>query len=326
MRIEIWADVACSWAYIGKRRVERALDLLADGAAGAEAVWRPYRIDPAAPSPSEPLAEALQAPGAEESLRACAPDLTPDENRDRVARIAAAEGLGPRWGAAWRPDTGPAHRLLLLALEHGGWRLQNAVAEQVMRAHFVEAADIGDPDVLAAAADAAGFHGGGRAVAEGCGTAAVRELLLRGKARGIRTSPTIVVGGRALAGAQPAEEIAAFLRQAPGEGRRLPEEVERYRLAESLLSARDPLGALELLAPVLDAHPDDRGARFLAARAYYASAQLGRAEEELRSMAAEDPADAYVQLMLGRTLQRQGRDAEAGPHMRLAETMEPEYA
>ncbi|MDA2814971.1 tetratricopeptide repeat protein [Nocardiopsis sp. RSe5-2] len=163
-------------------------------------------------------------------------------------------------------------------------------------------------------------------VAEGGGTAAVRELLLRGKARGIRTSPTIVVGGRALAGAQPAEEIAAFLRQAPGEGRRLPEEVERYRLAESLLSARDPLGALELLAPVLDAHPDDRGARFLAARAYYASAQLGRAEKELRSMAAEDPADAYVQLMLGRTLQRQGRDAEAGPHMRIAGSMEPEYA
>ncbi|WP_017623956.1 DsbA family oxidoreductase [Nocardiopsis chromatogenes] len=338
MRIEIWADVVCAWAYIGKRRVERALALLAEGAAGeagdvggdiaasAEVVWRPYRIDPAAPAPSERLAEALQAPGAEESLRACAPHLTPDENRDRVARIAAAEGLGPRWGAAWRPDTGPAHRLLLLALEHGGWRLQNAVAEQVMHAHFVEAADVGDPEVLAAAADRGGFHGGARRVEEGGGEAAVRELLLRGKARGIRTSPTIVVGGRALAGAQSAEEIAAFLRQGPGEERSLPEEVERYRLADSLLAARDPLGALELLAPVLAAHPDDRGARFLAARAYYASAQLGRAEKELQSMADEDPTDAYVRLMLGRTLQRQGRDTEAEPYMRLAGVMEPEYA
>jgi len=44
-------DVVCPWAYIGKRRMERAVADLP----GVEVVWRPYRIDPAAPVPAEPL-------------------------------------------------------------------------------------------------------------------------------------------------------------------------------------------------------------------------------------------------------------------------------
>jgi hypothetical protein len=51
------------------------------------------------------------------------------------------------------------------------------------------------------------------------------------------------------------------------------------------------------------------------------SAQLGRAERELRTIVAENPADAYAHLLLGRTLQRQSRHDEAGTHLRLAAAM-----
>ncbi|MFD6951809.1 disulfide bond formation protein DsbA [Nocardiopsis sp. TSRI0078] len=327
MRIEIWADVVCPWAYIGKRRVERALTEGGGPAGeGAEVVWRPYRIDPSAPAEAEPLDELLRDPLLETALRACAPGLTPDENRVRVAGIAAEEGIGPTWGAVWRVSSHDAHRLLVLALEAGGPGLQDAVAEGVLRAHFTEAADIGSAEVLERVSRQAGFPEGGRLLGEGAGDERVRELLLRGRAAGVRTSPTLVANGRALEGAQHPDTIRSFLADAAAHTPHgLPEEVERFRLAESLLRAGDPLGALLLLRPMLGEHAADRNVRLLAARAYYRSAQLGRARRTLESLVGEGPDDAYARLLLGRTLQRQGERERAAPHLRLAGAMVPEY-
>jgi predicted DsbA family dithiol-disulfide isomerase len=313
MRVEIWMDVVCPWAYIGKRRVERAV---ADFDGDVEIGWRPYRIDPSAPVPGEPLAEVLRDPVADDALRACAPGLTPDESRLRVSRIAEKEGLGPSWGAAWRASSHDAHRLIALAEPAG---VQDAVVEALLRAHFIDAVDISDREVLARVVGEA-FPEGAALLDGDAGEERVRELLLEGRARGIRTSPTIVVGDRALAGAQPPEVIAEFLAEG-GERRPVPAEVERYRWAESLLEQRDPLGALVLLRPLLAEHGSDRSVRLLAARAWYASAQLGRARAALEELVAEHPADAYAHVLLGRTLQRMSRGEQAGPHLRLGAAM-----
>jgi Flp pilus assembly protein TadD len=101
----------------------------------------------------------------------------------------------------------------------------------------------------------------------------------------------------------------------------VPAEVERYRWAESLLEQRDPLGALALLRPLLAEHGHERSVRLLAARAWYASAQLGRARAALEELVAEHPADAYAHVLLGRTLQRMSRGEEAGSHLRLSGAM-----
>lgn len=318
MRVEIWMDVVCPWAYIGKRRVERAV---ADLDGDVEIGWRPYRIDPSAPVPAEPLAGALRDPIADDALRACAPGLAPAENRLRVDRIAAKEGLGPPWGAAWRASSHDAHRLIALAEPAG---VQDAVVESLLRAHFVDALDISDREVLAGVVGDV-FPEGPALLAGDAGQERVRELLLAGRARGIRTSPTIVVGGRALAGAQPPEVIAEFLAEG-GELRPEPAEVQRYRWAESLLEQRDPLGALVLLRPLLAEHGSDRSVRLLAARAWYASAQLGRARAALEQLVAEHPADAYAHVLLGRTLQRLGRHEQAEPYMRVGGALMPAYA
>jgi Flp pilus assembly protein TadD len=58
--------------------------------------------------------------------------------------------------------------------------------------------------------------------------------------------------------------------------------------------------------------------RVLLARAYFGSAQLGRAETTLRELVADSPDDGYVHLLLGRTLQRQSRHDEARRHLALA--------
>jgi Flp pilus assembly protein TadD len=61
--------------------------------------------------------------------------------------------------------------------------------------------------------------------------------------------------------------------------------------------------------------------RLMLARAYFGSAQLGRAEATLRRLVDEAPDDGYVHLLLGRTLQRQGRHDDARRHLSLAEVL-----
>jgi Flp pilus assembly protein TadD len=88
-----------------------------------------------------------------------------------------------------------------------------------------------------------------------------------------------------------------------------------------LFETGDPLGATRLLEPIVEAEPHNAAVRQLLARAYFASAQLSRAEDQLRVLVERDPADHYAHHVLGRTLERAGRFSEALPHLRLAAAM-----
>jgi predicted Zn-dependent protease len=93
---------------------------------------------------------------------------------------------------------------------------------------------------------------------------------------------------------------------------------EKWERARLLFAAKDYIGAVPLLVAVVDEAPREAAARLLLARAYYHSAQLRRAEEQLRTIVDRHPTDHYAHLMLGRTLQRQGRHDEATPWLRMA--------
>ncbi|MFG2030611.1 tetratricopeptide repeat protein [Streptomyces sp. NPDC048825] len=99
---------------------------------------------------------------------------------------------------------------------------------------------------------------------------------------------------------------------------------ERWERARLLFEARDYIGAAKLLAAVVEEAPET-GPRLLLARAYYHSAQLRRAEGQLRLIVERDPVEHYAHLMLGRTLQRQGRHGEAEPWMRMAAAFSGEF-
>ncbi len=94
-----------------------------------------------------------------------------------------------------------------------------------------------------------------------------------------------------------------------------------YRVAYDLLARRAPVEALAVLEPALAEEPRNTGLRSLRAWAYLIRVQLGRAEEELTSLVADDPSDVWARHALGRTYERQARDAEALPHLRLAAAM-----
>ncbi|WP_254879127.1 M48 family metallopeptidase [Streptomyces sp. NA04227] len=93
---------------------------------------------------------------------------------------------------------------------------------------------------------------------------------------------------------------------------------ERWTRARFFFEAKEYANAARILEGLRAQEPENDGVRLLLARSYYHSAQLRRAERELREIVERDPVARYARLMLGRTLERQGRDAEAAPYLRMA--------
>ncbi|GAA1421804.1 tetratricopeptide repeat protein [Streptomyces thermospinosisporus] len=100
---------------------------------------------------------------------------------------------------------------------------------------------------------------------------------------------------------------------------------ERWERAGMFFDAKDYAAAARVLEGLVEEVPEQTGPRLLLARAYYHSAQLRRAEAELRTIIERDPVEHYARLMLGRTLQRQGRHEEAASHLRIASAFEGRF-
>jgi predicted DsbA family dithiol-disulfide isomerase len=210
MRIEIWSDVVCPWCYIGKRRLEKALAAFPH-ADDVEIVYRSFQLDPSAPAvPTETVAEALgrKYGGGPEAGRAMI---------DRTEAVAAEEGLLFRHHQSLRVRTVDAHRLLHLALEHGGPALQGRLKEALLSAYFVETENVADHDTLARIAIENGLDE--RRVSEvlaGDEFADVVEADIReAAALGATGVPFFVIDRKyGVPGAQPAEVFGQVLEKA----------------------------------------------------------------------------------------------------------------
>jgi predicted DsbA family dithiol-disulfide isomerase len=210
MQIEIWSDVVCPWCYIGKRRLETALDSF-EHADDVEIVWRSFELDPSAPKePVETVAEALgrkYGGGPEAGTQMV----------DRVEAVAAEEGLLFRHHQSLRVNTVDAHRVLHLALETGGPALQGRLKEALLAAYFVETENVADHDTLLRIAAGVGLDEvrvkevlTGDEYADAV-EADVREAVSLG-ATGV---PFYVVDRKyGIAGAQPGEVFAQVLEKA----------------------------------------------------------------------------------------------------------------
>ncbi|GAA3494973.1 tetratricopeptide repeat protein [Streptomyces prasinosporus] len=100
---------------------------------------------------------------------------------------------------------------------------------------------------------------------------------------------------------------------------------ERWERAGTFFDAKDYAAAARVLGRLVEEVPEQTGPRLLLARAYYHSAQLRRAEAELRVIVERDPVEHYARLMLGRTLERQGRHEEARSHLRIASALAGDF-
>src|ERR671937_2589972 len=70
--------------------------------------------------------------------------------------------------------------------------------------------------------------------------------------------------------------------------------------------------------------PDKASIRETLGIAYFRIRRWEEAEEEFRAMLELSPADHYAHYGLGRALEKQGKDAEANGHYKLASSLRPQ--
>ncbi|MGE5710587.1 MAG: DsbA family oxidoreductase [Nitrospira sp.] len=205
LTIEIYSDVVCPWCYIGKRRLERALNQI-NGAAEARIIWRPFQLNPTMPKAGMDRLVYLEAkfggPAATKSIQ------------DRIAAVGALEGIDFVFDRIARtPNTFDAHRLIWLAQREGR---QDEVVEELFQAYFIQGLDITTHEGLLVPAERAGLdREKTRAFLQsGEGLAEVRDEEARGHRLGIRGVPYFLINGTtAISGAQPVETFVSTCAQ-----------------------------------------------------------------------------------------------------------------
>lgn len=210
MQIEIWSDVVCPWCFVGKRRLERALEGFAHRD-DVEVVYRSFELDPSAPRHGHELTTGVIARKY---------GRTEDEMRDMQQQLidtAAADGLTLRLFDNVHTNTIDAHRVLHLALETGGPAQQVRLKEALLTAYFTDARDVGDHAVLTEVAVAAGLDEArvGAVLASDEYADAVAADIAQARAYGATGVPFFVVDQKyGVSGAQPSEVFAQVLDRA----------------------------------------------------------------------------------------------------------------
>ncbi len=212
LSVDIWSDIACPWCYVGKRRLETALDAFPRRAL-VEITWRAFELDPSAP---RALPEGVSY--AARLAKKYGTSVTQADGMiQRMTEVAAADGLDFRFDRIRSGNTFDAHQLLQLAARQG---LQGALKERFLHAYFTEGEPIGDAETLVRLAAEVGLDAdeARSALTTGTFAAEVRAEEDEARALGITGVPFFVVAGRyAVSGAQPAELLLRALEKALGE-------------------------------------------------------------------------------------------------------------
>jgi predicted DsbA family dithiol-disulfide isomerase len=210
MQLELWIDVVCPWCYLGKRRLEAALERF-DARDELTIVTRSFELDPSAPPVREgSLAEML--------ARKYSSTVEEAEARQgQIVELGREHGIEFRFDKARSGNTFDAHRLIHLAREQG---VATEVVERLMLGYFSEGLAIGDQAELANAVAEAGIPLPEAAELLDSDRFAeeVRAEEEHAGRLGIRGVPFVVLDGRyGVSGAQPVDAYLQALEHAWGE-------------------------------------------------------------------------------------------------------------
>ena len=206
--VDVVSDVVCPWCYIGKRRLESALAELPD--VDVQVRWHPFFLNPWVPREGISRDEYLTKKfGSVEAYGRIS---------GRVVETAAAEGLEYKPGSVKRqPNTIDCHRLIHWADASGK---AAAMKQRLMELYFRDGGDLTDPEVLVQAAADVGLDAADirRRLASDEDVALISQQAEAAARAGVSGVPTFILGGKyGLSGAQPADQLAAAIRQVAAE-------------------------------------------------------------------------------------------------------------
>ena len=210
MRIDFVSDVVCPWCVIGLKSLEQALANAAD-VVTPQIHFQPFELNPDMPREGQNVGEHIaQKYGAD-------PERSKG-TRDLIRSSAAAFGFAMNSGSDSRIwNTFDCHRLLHWAGLHGQ---QPALKLALFTTHFSDGRDLGDPEVLVAAAASAGLNADAArdVLASGAYADDVRRDERFWREQGISAVPAVVIDGKYLiTGGQPVEAFEKAIRSIAAE-------------------------------------------------------------------------------------------------------------
>ena len=207
MKIEIWSDIACPFCYIGKRKLEKAIQKLPDSSS-IQIEWKSFQLNP-----------DLQTNENQNTLTYLSQTKgwTLDQTIQMTAQVAAMgreEGLNFDFEHTLVANTKQAHRLLHFAKEKGK---QDELKERLFQAYFEEGKNIDQQDILLDCAEAVGLaRVEAKQVLDSANfDAAIDEDVYESRLIGVQGVPFFVFDRKyGISGAQPDEVFDQTLQQA----------------------------------------------------------------------------------------------------------------
>ncbi len=89
--------------------------------------------------------------------------------------------------------------------------------------------------------------------------------------------------------------------------------------------AKEYATAARILDGLVEEVPEQTGPRLAAGPLLLPLGPTAARRDGVCTIVERDPVEHYARLMLGRTLERQGRDAEAAPHLRMAAALAGDF-
>ena len=210
MQVEIWSDVVCPFCYIGKRKLEAALEQLPQRDR-VEVAWRSFQLGP--DTRTDPTRNAIQNLAEKKGWTL---EFTQQAVAD-VSNRAKAVGLTFNYEQTKVANTFDAHRLAHYAASRGKG---NEFEEALFRAYFVDGQNVGDHDTLASLASGIGLPEGEAREVLSTGRFAddVRRDLQTAAQFGINAVPCFVLDRKyAVSGAQDSAVLLQALQRALSE-------------------------------------------------------------------------------------------------------------
>ncbi|HYL17300.1 MAG TPA: DsbA family oxidoreductase [Burkholderiales bacterium] len=148
VRIAVISDVVCPWCFIGKRRLESALELMrgrSNQTLDIEVVWHPFQLN------SDLPAEGIER--SEYIARKFGPRA--QDIYGRVSAVGRSVGIDFAFERIVRqPNAVAAHQLIAIAQDEGR---QEEMVEPLFQAYFLEGVDLTRTDSLLMLAERAGL-------------------------------------------------------------------------------------------------------------------------------------------------------------------------
>jgi predicted DsbA family dithiol-disulfide isomerase len=212
LKVQIWSDIMCPFCYIGKRRIEEALQNFEHKEA-VEIEWKSYQLDASfIASPEDNMVEHLAEKYRKDNDWA-------QNMLDNMTQNAKTAGLDFHFEKAILANSFNAHRLLHLAKKYN---LANDLEELLFKAYLTEGKNVNDLDTLSKLGIEVGLDSEEVSQVLNSDTygAEVKKDQEEANAIGVQGVPFFVLDNKyAISGAQPASAFLETLEKVWEEGK-----------------------------------------------------------------------------------------------------------